>query len=299
MTWTRSLPRSPSPSSATGRTDRASHGVALVATARSLGVRLLPWQRLVVDVALEHVGGRLCYRDVAVSVPRQSGKTTLLLTLLVHRMLSADRQRLSYTAQTRLAARAKLLDTWWPQIAASPLRGRFSVTRGMGSESLRSANGSVLTILSTDEAAGHGDVLDLAILDEAWALDARAEQATRPAMATRPNAQLWLASTAGTDRSMWWRQKVDGGRATVDAGVTEGSAFFEWAAHPDADIGDPATWWSCMPALGHTVEEATIAADLRAMHPAEFRRAYGNQWPDEAAEGWAVISRDAWMAARL
>jgi phage terminase large subunit-like protein len=139
----------------------------------------------------------------------------------------------------------------------------------------------------------------LAILDEAWSLDARAEQATRPAMATRRNAQSWLASTAGTERSVWWRQKVDGGRAAADAGLTEGSAFFEWAADPEADIGDPTTWWSCMPALGHTVEQATIAADLAAMHPAEFRRAYANQWPDEALEGWCVIPRELWLAARL
>jgi phage terminase large subunit-like protein len=299
VTSTCSSPRSPSPSSATRRTDRSSHGAALAETARQLGVELLPWQQLVADVALEHVAGRLSYRDVAVSVPRQSGKTTLLLSVLVHRMLSADGQRLSYSAQTRLAARARLLDVWWPRIARSPLGGRFAVTRGMGSESLRNVNGSILTILSTDEAAGHGDVLDLAILDECWALDTRAEQATRPAMATRRNAQLWLASTAGSDRSVWWRQKVDGGRAAVAEGVTVGSAFFEWCAPPDADIGDPTVWWECMPALGHTVEEATIAADLRVMHPREFRRAYGNQWPDESDQGWAVIPRDVWMAAQL
>ena len=52
-----------------------------------------------------------------------------------------------------------------------------------------------------------------------------------------------------------------------------------------------------MPALGHTVEEATIAADSRVMHPGEFRRAYGNQWPDESDQGWSVIPRDVWMAA--
>ena len=65
-------------------------------------------------------------------------------------------------------------------------------------------------------------------------------------------------------------------------------------------VTDPATWPGFMPALGITIEEKTIAADLRTMPLPQWRRAYGNQWADETdAAGWTVISRDAWMAARL
>lgn len=267
--------------------------------AAGLGTPLMPWQRLVADVALEHVGGRLAYRDVGVSVPRQAGKTTTVLALVVFRMLSAPRQRLAYGAQTRLAGRSKMLDDWWPRLARTPLADLFSVTRVNGSESLRASNGSLLNLLSNDESAGHGQSFDLAILDEAWALDHRAEQSVRPAMVTRPNAQLWILSTAGTERSVYWREKVDSGRTAADAGITDGLCYFEWSADPDADIADPVTWWAMHPALGHTVDEKTIASDLAAMHPAQFRRAYGNLFADEAAEGWAVISRDAWMQARI
>jgi hypothetical protein len=42
-----------------------------------------------------------------------------------------------------------------------------------------------------------------------------------------------------------------------------------------------------------------VAADLASMPLAQWKRAYANQWPDESDEGWSVISRDAWMAARL
>jgi hypothetical protein len=41
-----------------------------------------------------------------------------------------------------------------------------------------------------------------------------------------------------------------------------------------------------MPALGRTVDEKTIATDMAAMAPVEFRRAYLNQWPDESSLGW-------------
>jgi phage terminase large subunit-like protein len=261
---------------------------------------LMPWQRHVVDVALEHHdAGRLVYRDVAIGTPRQSGKSVLVLAVVLHRMLSAPAQRVVYGAQTRLAARVRLFDTWWPRIRRSPLRELFSLTRATGAESLRSSNGSVMSLLSTDEAAGHGETLDLGVLDECWSLDASAEQSVRPAMATRANAQLWMLSTAGTERSVFWRSKVDAGRTAAEVGVTDGLAYFEWSAADDVDVTDPATWPEFMPALGHTVEESTIAADLRTMQLAEWRRAYANQWPDEADQGWAVIPRDVWEASKL
>jgi len=299
MRSTSSSTQSPLPSSATSRTDRLTYAAAAAAVALQLGFDLLPWQRRVLDASLEHEDGRLAYRTVEVSVPRQSGKTVLMCTVILHRMLSAPEQKLVYAAQNRLAARARLLDTWWPKISRSPLGRQFKLSRGMGTEALRSANGSILTLLSNDEAAGHGDVLDLAVLDECWALDQRAEQATRPAMVTRRNAQTWMVSTAGNAKSVWWRSKVDAGRAAAEAGVTSGTAFFEWCADPGDDMSDPETWRRCMPGLGFLAEEATIAADIQAMSPAEARRAYGNLWPDQLGDGWTAFAQDAWEAAQL
>jgi phage terminase large subunit-like protein len=43
-----------------------------------LGVDLMPWQRLVLDTALEinPLTKRLAYREVRLTVPRQQGKST-------------------------------------------------------------------------------------------------------------------------------------------------------------------------------------------------------------------------------
>jgi hypothetical protein len=54
------------------------------------------------------------------------------------------------------------------------------------------------------------------VLDECWALDAAAEQAVRPTMATRGNGQLWMLSTARHERSTFWRSKVDAGRIAAE-----------------------------------------------------------------------------------
>jgi phage terminase large subunit-like protein len=293
------LARSALPRFAVPATDRASYGAALQATATALGYQLMPWQVLVSSAALEHAGGQLAYRNVAVGTPRQSGKSSLVLALIVYRMLATPGQAIVYAGRTCLAARRKLVDVWWPKLRRSRLGGMFTLDRATCAEALRCANGSIMTLLSTDEGAAHGETLDAAILDECWKLDPSAEQAVRPAMATRANAQLWTLSTAGTERSVFWRSKVDQGRAVAALGVTEGLYYAEWSAADDVDVTDPAIWPGFMPALGHTISTDTVAKDLAAMPLPEWRRAYANQWPDESLEGWKVIGRDVWAASRL
>lgn len=280
----------------TPRSDRPSLGAGLVQTAGALGLELMPWQAALAEVALEHDAGQVAYRDVVITVPRQSGKTTLMLSAIVHRLLSSPAQRVAYGAQTRLAARGKLFDTLWPMVRSSPAADMFRLTRATGEETLRCSNGSKLTLLSAEESAGHGETLDLVVLDECWAMTQHVEQAARPAMATRRNAQMWMLSTAGTAKSVWWRSKVDAGRLAVGTG-TGRAAFFEWSAGPDIDVFDQATWPTFMPALGRTIDVAVVEADLATMNAAEWRRAYANQWPDEAEEGWAVIPQDIWEAS--
>lgn len=260
---------------------------------------LLPWQRDVFSVALEQARGRPAYRDCLVSVPRQSGKSTMMLALIVWRMTEFPGSRIMYGAQTRTAARLKMLESWWPRLVASPYAEDLKLFRGFGNETISHGNGSVLQLLSAAESAGHGETVDLAILDESWVhRDAHVEQAVRPAMVTRKSAQLWALSTAGTWRSEWWKAKLDAGRAAAQMGVDSGTCCFEWSAPDDANPAAVETWRACMPALGRLADVETVRADLTAMGLAEFRRAYLNQWPDPAGEGWQVFAQDAWARAR-
>jgi hypothetical protein len=280
--------------------ERRTLGGRVAEVAEMLGTPLMPWQRHVADVALEldPDTGRLVYREVVLTVPRQSGKTTLQLGVMVHRALGfGQRQKVTYSAQTRNDARKKWEDEHVTVLEGSPLRGLFTVRKSNGAEAIRWRNGSMHTVVAPTEKAGHGDVLDLGVIDEAFAQeDNRLEQAFKPAMVTRPQPQLWVVSTAGTVKSTYLREKVEAGRFHAEAGLTTGVAYFEWSAAPDADPADPATWWACMPALGHTVTEEAVRADYQSMPLVEFRRAYLNQWPDDAPDEWLVIGKQAWMA---
>lgn len=294
---------SPPPASAPPRTDRASYGPAVGRLAQVLGVTLMGWQSLVVDRALQHdEDGRPAYRQVSLPTPRQVGKSTLILVAALHRMLAQPGAWLSYTTASRLAGRRKMLHVWWPLIARCALGDRFRVHRGMGSEAIECVNGSMLLLLSSDEASGHGDTLDGAFLDEAWSLSEDAEAAVRPAMSTRPAAQLWVMSTAGTAKSAYWRSKIDAGREAAAAGVTDGTCFIEWSAAGVEDPTDPATWSSFHPALDRTHDAATMAADLAAdttPNKSEWKRAWCNLWPDESDDGWNVISLADWKRATV
>jgi hypothetical protein len=287
------------------RPDRPTWGPRVAKIAHALGKPLMPWQQHVVDLALEvdPATGRLAYREVRLTVPRQSGKTTLILAKNIWRMADAarlgGRQNLVYVAQTRNKAREKFVDDYLEELTAAPrLKGRWTKRLSNGSESIRWENGSRWGIESTTEKAGHGPTLDVGDIDEAFAqIDDRAEQAMKPAMITRPQPQLWVVSTAGTEDSLYLNDKVDTGREFAQAGIDRGVCYIEWSAPDGADPADPATWWTCMPALGHTVTQEAVAADFASMKLAEFSRAYLN-WKRPKAFGEQVIDAEKWAACQ-
>jgi phage terminase large subunit-like protein len=277
--------------------ERQTLGRAAARVAKVLGHALMPWQRQVADVALEvNADGRLVYRDVVLSVPRQQGKSYLILVVMLTRALLQSRQVIAYAAQSGLDARKRLIEDWTPMLNAGPLGSQVKTYMAPGRESLTLSNGSQIALLSSTPKSGHGRVLDLGVMDEAFAYaDARAEQALRPATMTRADPQLWVVSTAGTpDASPYLLDRVERGRLAVEADLREGIAHFEWAAADDAPLDDPATWRSCMPALGHTVTEAAVAAAQKSMARSEFARAYANRWVASMAD--PIIPLEDWEA---
>lgn len=266
----------------------------------------MPWQQHVFDVALEidPDTGELAYREVVVTVPRQSGKTTLILPRVIWRAEAAHllmgRQTMLYAAQTGKDAKRKWRQGFVKDLKSSQvMRGRYSVSLRPNEEHVEFLSGSTFGPTATTATSGHGDTLDDGTLDEAFSqTDGRVEDAWRPAMITRPQAQLWVISTAGTAKSLYLKNKVRRGRAITEAGRPNRTAYFEWSADPDADPEDPATWRACMPALGWTIREDGIRHEFESIEgglPA-FRRAYLCQWADDFEDDPWVIDQKSWWA---
>lgn len=256
----------------------------------------MPWQRRVADVGLELVGGQLAYREIVVTLPRQSGKTTLDFAIEVDKCVSWDGpRRVIYTAQTGKDARKKLLEDHVPVLQASPLSGLVTnISRAAGAEAISFKDGSRIETASSMADAGHGFTVSLGVIEEAWVdEDDHREQALIPAMATIADAQLLVCSTAGTDESNYLRSKVDAGRHATEIDPGHGVAYFEWSAPQDADPTDERMWWETMPALGYTISLQAVRHALQTMKVDEFRRAWLNQWVDSVAE--RIIPDDTWQ----
>jgi hypothetical protein len=236
------------------------------------------------------------YRTVVLTVPRQGGKTQTVRVVTTWWGLSRVRNLIVSTAQSGLDARLK----WGESIEDLEARSFFrrqmkrAPRRANGTEVVHWKSGTRHRPVPPIPRKGHGDTLDLGIIDEAWSFsDESVITAMRPAMMTR-DSQLWIVSTAGTEDSILLRRHVEMGRRAVANGERSGIAYFEWSAEPDDDPDDPATWWSCIPTLGHTVSEERIRADKQTLKPEEFERSYLNKWID-AGVGETVVPWNIWL----
>ena len=285
----------------------------MIAVMGGLGWSPLPWQRDLLEVAYEvDAFGQLWYREIVVVIMRQSGKSTLIVPVSLHRMIAwGERQFGLYIAQTRDKAKDKLVEEHFYHIERSPFRrllvpnrsGQIRPVLNNGSEHLKFTNGSKWAIDAPTEDAGHGGTLGLAVGDEIFALpDNRLEAGLMPTMATVDDAMTWWISTPGKSKIkspfMW--QKVEKGRSRVELARMDPSTldrsrtlYVEYSIPHDADVYDPTVWWMHMPALGYTQPVDTIQSFADSMDEPEFRRAFACQWGDDFGGDWK-IPRSNW-----
>ena len=263
-----------------------------------LGTPAMPWQEYAADVIgeIDPRTGLPRWPMVIISVPRQAGKTTLVLAACIHRMLTGEKRRVWSTAQTGLKARKK----WIEQVesietGAFPLKELFKVKKSQGSEQLSIPRlGSHFSPHPPSEDSLHGEQSDLNFIDEGWVFDeAQAQalmQAIVPTQTTRPGAQTIIVSTMGTAASTWFHGLVE--RAKQPGSKI---ALLEWGIGPDDDPSDLETVAAAHPAYGHTLNMDALEAARHQLAPSEFARAYGNR-PTGARERF--IPLEAWQSAQ-
>jgi hypothetical protein len=292
------------PRLATPPSGAPTYGPAVDAVGAALfGRPMQAWQSAVNAVAGEHDPdtGEMVHGVIVLHVPRRAGKTAITLAQLARRVLGQARSQSWYTAQTGGDAGRTFRREWLPTLRSSGLARHLKVSLRAGGESFELASrASSATCFAPVESALHGTNVDLAIIDEAWAHDDEAgrgiELAVFPAQLTRPGAQTWIVSAGGTLASTWfdgWLLRAEDALAAGRPGI----AVFEWGADAGADDYDPrspATWWTAHPALGDTIRQQALAADLeRASDIAAFERSVLNVWPRPRQLGRAV-DLDTW-----
>jgi len=266
---------------------------------RMIGQEPMPWQRQALDVACEidPATGLYFYRTVIIVVLRQAGKTTLTRGKLTHRAISQPYAKMLYTAQDRNKALKRLRESIYEPLSRAPApmisQGLSKPRWAAGSEMVRWRNGSQLTIDAVSKTSGHGDTLDEAHIDEAFAhRDSRIEQNVSPTLITVKGSQKWITSAAGEFESNFLRGKVEMGRALVESGQESRTCYIEYSADPSADPDDPETFL-CHPAIGYTIGLEDIIDERQNMEADEFERAYLGWWP-KAKVPDPVIPLESW-----
>lgn len=294
-------------------------GHAIAALSARLGEPLIPWQREAADL----IGAvdpddprRWRYPLVVITVPRQSGKSTLLRAVHLNRLLrplpdgrAQKPIHLWTTAQTGKAAAARFKDLT-DRLPALGLGDLIAQRRSQGTEALTLGNVHLHPFAPTPSSL-HGESSPFASVDEAWEFgeeDAAALLAAIvPTQQAWRGAQLIVISTAGTHESRWLWSLVKAGRESV-TDPTSRMAYVEYCADPeyaDDGDGDPLSPEALdfHPGLGHidnVTAENLITIDYpRAGGLANIRRGYLNLWPSDMDAAGITRDLDAYDAALM
>lgn len=219
--------------------------------AEKLGIDLMPWQETVARyLEAQAPDGRHLYREVAIIVARQNGKTELLVPLIVKRLVEG--RRIMHTAQDRSLPREvfyRVADVMWEHHAdLFPLRnGRPTKPRyANGQEEIRLSNGGIYSIVAPTRGGARGPSRDLVLIDELREMDTwDFIAAAKPTLAASPDPQMVYLSNAGEVDSIVLNALRE--RADTDPAL----AYLEWSAAPERAVDDPRGWAEANPATGN------------------------------------------------
>ena len=254
----------------------------------ALGWRAMPWQRWLLRHALAHTpDGIPQWRTVLVIVGRQNGKTALITALSLY-WLSHGVPLVLGTSSSLDTAR----ESWERAVEYAEdlpdIFGKVKVRRSNGDWQLIVGH-QRFKIASANRRGGRGLTVHRLIEDELrehqeWDAHAAGDNST----VAVPDAQTWMLSNAGDDRSV----VLNHFRALALTGTDPSLAMYEWSGPEGCELSDRRAWAAANPALGRTITEAALRSKLS--QPASVFRTE-NLAMTVPAIGEAVTG-DAWAA---
>lgn len=253
-----------------------------------------PWQEIVLQAAMgERADGRWAARQVALSTPRQNGKTEIIVARALAGVILFG-ETLVVVSAHRLDTVREIFTRMQYVCENTPGLHRRVSTYGtaMTREYLKFTGGATVRFKTRSAGGARGFSADCVILDEAQILPSTAWASMLPTMSARPNAQVWLLGTPPTpedDGDVWTRIRD---KALTGAGASR-SAYLEWSAGRDDDPADPATWAKANPAYPLRITAEAIETERDGMTGPEFARERLGIWPGASAVP-PVIDPAAW-----
>lgn len=259
----------------------------------TLGLNFTGWQDDAGRLTLgKRVDGRLAATvgGVGMSLPRQCGKTTLLIGMLFG--LCLDNPGLfalwtSHHARTTAESFLAMQNfTHRPQVR--PLIEKIFL--GSGDEELRFTNGSRILYGARERGFGRGlSAVDVVIFDEAQILS---EKALQNMLASLNLSSLGLHIYCGTppkptdNCESFSRMRTD-----ALSGEASELVWIEFSANEDADLDDERQWAKANPSYPHWTPPESIKRLRHKLDPDGFRREALGIWPSDR---WRVFDVAQW-----
>jgi len=290
----------------------SSAGAEVIELAEMAGLFLDPWQRLILEHGLgEKANGKWAALEVAMVVPRQNGKGSVLealelggLYVLGERMIIHS----SHQFDTSLEAFRRLLFL----IEGAPELSRRvkRVSRSHGEEGIELTNGQRIRFRTRTKGGGRGFTADRLILDEAMILPEMMLGALMPTLSARPNPQVVYAASAVDQQIHEHGVVLARVRERGHKGDDPSLAYFECSVdarddegvelspdHVDDEMsGDQDLWAVANPGLGIRITAEHIEKERRSMDPRTFavERLGIGDWPATDGTSATVIPIEQW-----
>lgn len=286
------------------------------------GITLDGWQELILRAAMgERSDATWAAKRVGISVPRQNGKSQLLVARALAGLLLFGEKKIVISAHqvdTAREAFSKMVEileadgNGWLMDRVKP----NGIMNAFAREQVKFKNGATVQFKARTASGGRGFSSDCLLLDEAQRLKRPAWVSINSTMSAMPNPQVWLLGTPPT------REDIEGGmgevfesvRAAAKTGASTASAWAEWSLDPEA-LAEPAlrralnadarVWtpeveaaaWASNPAWNSRINLEVVQGEFESYTPEEFAQDRLGVWLDDLGGGGTrAVSTTQWEA---
>lgn len=259
------------------------------------GTKLLPWQRLVLKRWLaEDKNGNFVNLRCGLSVPRQNGKTEIIVARIIYGIIFRKSIGL-FTAQKQQTAdvvKRRVQDFFYEnpyEEIFNLLTPRFR-QKPRGYAFMEFNNGSVYTFTTRTRMGGLGTTNDELICDEAADMTDDHEATLMPTIsaAKSGNPQLIYAGTPPVATSAG--EVFSRNRKQLLSGAL--GAWTEWSVDKLTDPMDREAWYQTNPSLGEFLLPSAVEAESTSLSNDNFNRMRLGWW--SGVEDKRAIDQKTW-----
>lgn len=264
-----------------------------------------PWQERVLQAAMgERSDGSWAARRVGLSVPRQNGKSELILARALAGAILFEERLIIISAHQQDTAR-QIFNRFLELRELSPALAKrvTKVMEAFNREFIKFSTGSEIQFKARSGPGGRGFSADCLLLDEAQILDMRRWVSINSTMSARANPQIWLTGTPPTPEDNG--EVFESVRAAAKAGKSGTLAWLEWGATIDDDPGAPETLSKANPAWHSRINHEVVQGEFETYPPERFALDRLGIWQDDLGgsaifPGWkALASAEPWSPTKL